>query len=69
MYIFDYHTQLAKMSFDKIFDLRGGVYIWYLYNRRYTKQSSGRVSSVSGVCGIIFFVFKQAVALTNTTLA
>ena len=27
----EYHTQLAKMSFDKIFDLTAGVY-FYLYN-------------------------------------
>ena len=27
----EYHTQLAKMSFDKIFDLTAGVY-FYFYN-------------------------------------
>ena len=27
----EYHTQLAKMSFDKIFDLKAGVFI-YFYN-------------------------------------
>ena len=25
-----YHTQLAKMSFDEIFDLTGGMYFHYL---------------------------------------
>ena len=27
----EYHTQLAKMSFDEIFDLTAGVY-FYFYN-------------------------------------
>ena len=27
----EYHTQLAKMSFDKIFDLTAGAYIFF-YN-------------------------------------
>ena len=31
--IYEYHTQLAKMSFDKIFDLAAGVY-FYFYNIR-----------------------------------
>ena len=35
--------------------------------RIYTTESSGRVSSVSGVCGILFVVSKQAVALTYAT--
>ena len=26
-----YHTQLAKMSFDKIFDLTAGVYVYFCY--------------------------------------
>ena len=30
-YIPEYHTQLAKMSFDKMFDLTAGVY-FYFYN-------------------------------------
>ena len=29
--LFFFHTQLAKMSFDKIFDLIAGVYL-YFYN-------------------------------------
>ena len=31
MYISEYHTQLAKMNFDKIFDLTAGVYFHFLY--------------------------------------
>ena len=27
----EYHTQLAKMSFDEIFDLTAGVYFHFLY--------------------------------------
>ena len=27
----EYHTQLAKMSFDEIFDLAAGVYFSFLY--------------------------------------
>ena len=27
-----YHTQLAKMSFDKIFDLTAGVYFNFIIN-------------------------------------
>ena len=30
----EYHTQLAKMSFDKIFDLTAGVY-FHFYNILY----------------------------------
>ena len=36
-------------------------------DRRYTEQSPGRVSSVSGVQRISFIVFKKAVALTCAT--
>ena len=35
----EYHTQLAKMSFDKIFDLTGGVY-FYFYNRKVSETRS-----------------------------
>ena len=28
----EYHTQLAEMSFDKIFDLTAGVYFFIFYN-------------------------------------
>ena len=30
----EYHTQLAKMSFDKIFDLTSGLYFFFLNNKR-----------------------------------
>ena len=30
LYISEYHTQLAKMSFDEIFDLTAGVYFHFL---------------------------------------
>ena len=35
----EYHTQLAKMSFDEIFDLTAGVYFHFLYIY-FTKSSS-----------------------------
>ena len=33
----EYHTQLAKMSFEKIFDLTGGVY-FHFYNMLYVLE-------------------------------
>ena len=41
IYLSEYRTQLAKMSFDKIFDLTGGVYFNF-YNRLYIFRSSWR---------------------------
>ena len=35
-----YHTQLAKRSFDKIFDLTAGVYFIF-YNIKGTKKANG----------------------------
>ena len=35
----EYHTQLAKMSFDKIFDLTAGVYFNFFLNNTYMHSS------------------------------
>ena len=32
----EYHTQLAKMSFDKIFDLTAGVYYYFIIYMQFT---------------------------------
>ena len=42
----EYHTQLAKMSFDKIFDLTAGVYFYYnIHSRPLSNVTTAAVSS------------------------
>ena len=46
----EYHTQLAKMSFDKIFDLTAGVYFHFLQHtlqhtlQQHTSQTTYQVT-------------------------
>ena len=41
----EYHTQLANMSFDKIFDLTAGVYFYYYNNSTSTNKQLQNIST------------------------
>ena len=42
----EYHTQLAKMSFDEIFDLTAGVFSFFTYIAQFHAKKKGKSCTV-----------------------